>query len=227
MPTIKKFIFPGFLTRLSLAILIFSSSTLVSNLRTVQAIPVEEEKIIEVQVPEESKEPDEPVSPEIQSVKIEAKKAETRQQERGVCSGVSESWKLTPNLEEKGLYYICNAKNDTMATASELNNALNDYRAGLGLSRLNINSALCNIASNRAREIASNFSHNGFESAVKGSGMEKSSYGENIASGPMSAVRFVEWSWDKSPGHRENMRRDWTDGCGGVYDRYAVFLFAK
>ena len=50
---------------------------------------------------------------------------------------------------------------------------------------------------------------------------------KNIASGPLTAVQFVEWSWDKSPGHRTNMLSDWNEGCGGVFDRFAVFIFAK
>lgn len=144
-----------------------------------------------------------------------------------VCTDEKDPWTIVPNGDDKEIYTICNVKTEKMATVDELNMAQNNYRAGQGKSRLSINSGLCGIAEVRAREIAKNFSHSGFEGAVKGSGLGFSSYGENIASGPLSATRFVEWSWDKSPGHRANMLGDWSDGCGGVSDKYAVFLFAK
>lgn len=144
-----------------------------------------------------------------------------------VCTDEKDPWTIVPNGDDKEIYTICNVKTEKMATAEELNVAQNNYRAGQGKSRLSINSGLCGIAEVRAREIAKSFSHSGFEGAVKGSGLGFSSYGENIASGPLSATRFVEWSWDKSSGHRANMLGDWSDGCGGVSDKYAVFLFAK
>lgn len=234
MPGFKRINFLGSITRVSLALLIFTSTSAVSNLRSTQALPLDDEAIIQIVNPAkgEPKEKDLSKEPEVQSAKIIAKKNEEQISYKSggtspLCKDVNESWQLVPNPKEEGLYVICNAKNDAMATAAELNVALNNYRQGLGLPKLTINDQLCQISAKRAKEVASNFSHSGFEEAVKSSGLGKSSYGENIASGPMSAVRFVEWSWDKSPGHRENMRRDWTDGCGGVYDRFAVFLFAK
>lgn len=144
-----------------------------------------------------------------------------------ICKGETENWKMVPDPDHAGQYIICNTQSGKMTTVDELNAAQNSYRQKHGLSVLNINSELCKIAANRAVEVSKNFSHSGFESAVKGSGLGKNSYGENIASGPLSGVQFVEWSWDKSPGHRENMLSDWTEGCGGVFDKYAVFLFAK
>lgn len=144
-----------------------------------------------------------------------------------LCVGVTEPWKLVPNPEHEGQFIICNAKNDKMATVDELNVAQNDYRVKHGLNNLSINADLCKVAAERAREIATDFSHSGFEPAIERNNIQKSSVGENIASGPLTATQFVEWSWDKSPGHKENMLRDWSEGCGGVYDRFAVFIFAK
>lgn len=144
-----------------------------------------------------------------------------------LCRGIKEDWKMIADPAHNGQYVICNTEKEKMTTVDELNSAQNNYRREHGLNQLSINGELCKIAASRAQEIAKDFSHSGFESAVKGSGLGKSSYGENIASGPLSGVHFVEWSWDKSPGHRENMLGDWTDGCGGVWDKYAVFLFAK
>lgn len=144
-----------------------------------------------------------------------------------LCKGVTESWKMIPDPSHEGLYVICNTVAEKMTTVGELNAAQNAYRVEHGLTALSINSKLCEIANTRAIAVAKSFGHDGFESAVESSGLGKSSYGENIASGPLSGVHFVEWSWDKSPGHRANMLGDWTDGCGGVNDKYAVFLFAR
>lgn len=128
---------------------------------------------------------------------------------------------------EEGQYIICNTVSETMSTVEELNKAQNQYRRDHDLNTLSINDDLCKVADQRAKEIAGNFSHEGFEVAIDRNNIQKSAVGENIASGPLSGAHFVEWSWDKSPGHRENMLRGWSDGCGGVYDRFAVFIFAK
>lgn len=144
-----------------------------------------------------------------------------------LCKGVEDDWKMIPDPSHEGLYVICNTTSEKMTSVGELNNAQNNYRVEHGLNSLNINSKLCEIAASRAVDVSKGFSHDGFKSAVEGSGLEKTSYGENIASGPLSGVHFVEWSWDKSSGHKANMLGDWTDGCGGVSGKYAVFLFAK
>lgn len=144
-----------------------------------------------------------------------------------LCKGVIDPWTLVPDPKHKGQFVICNPTTEKMTIVDELNTAVNNYRKTQGLNPLNIDQTLCAIASQRATEIAVDFSHDGFEQAIERSGLELNAAGENIASGPLSGVRFVEWSWDKSPGHRTNMLRDWLEGCGGVYDRFAVFIFAK
>lgn len=144
-----------------------------------------------------------------------------------LCQGKKESWTMVSDPSHEGLYTICNVTVEKMATVDELNSVQNDYRQSHGLGALNINSGLCRTAGERAGEISLNFSHDGFEAAIKRSGLDKHSFGENIASGPLDAVHFVQWSWDRSPGHRANMLGDWTDGCAGVSGKYAVFLFAK
>lgn len=144
-----------------------------------------------------------------------------------LCKGEKNSWTMVPDPSHEGLYAICNVAKEKMATVDELNSAQNDYRRSHGLNALTINSGLCRIAGERAQEISKSFSHDGFEAAIKRSGLDKHSFGENIASGPLDAVHFVQWSWDRSPGHKANMLGDWTDGCAGVSGKYAVFLFAK
>ena len=143
-----------------------------------------------------------------------------------LCEGITEPWKLVPDPEKEGQYIICNSQTGSqMATADELNSVLNNYRVAHGLNALRIDGTLCAIAGERVREISTNFSHDGFEAAVERHGLQKSA-GENIASGPLTAVQFVEWSWDKSPGHKANMLAGWNEGCGGVFDRFAVYIFA-
>jgi len=144
-----------------------------------------------------------------------------------LCKGVTEPWKLVPDPEKEGQFVICNSQTgNKMAAADELNSVLNNYRVAHGLNALKIDGTLCAIAGERAREVSQNFSHDGFEAAVERHNLQKSA-GENIASGPLTAVQFVEWSWDKSSGHQANMLADWTEGCGGVNDRFAVFIFAR
>lgn len=144
-----------------------------------------------------------------------------------LCRDVKEYWVLVPDPSHEGQYVICNTVAERMTTVDELNQAQNDYRREHNLNTLNINQDLCAVAAERAKDISTNFSHDGFEAAVERHSINKSSVGENIASGPLLGIHFVQWAWDKSPGHRENMLRDWTEGCGGVYDRFAVFIFAK
>lgn len=144
-----------------------------------------------------------------------------------VCKGITGPWKLVPDPQKEGQYIICNTEtSNRMATADELNSALNNYRVSHGLNSLKIDGTLCAIAGDRAREVSQNFSHEGFEAATERHNLQKSA-GENIASGPLTAVQFVEWSWDKSPGHKANMLVDWDVGCGGVFDRFAVYIFAQ
>ena len=144
-----------------------------------------------------------------------------------LCKGVTEPWKLVSDPEKEGQFIICNSQTGSqMGTASELNAALNNYRVVHQLNALIIDNTLCSIAAERAVEISQNFSHDGFEAAVERHNLQKSA-GENLASGPLGAVQFVEWSWDKSPGHKANMLSDWNEGCAGVFDRFAVFIFAK
>ena len=144
-----------------------------------------------------------------------------------LCKGITDPWTMVPDPSHEGEYVICNVDVEEMATLDELNNAQNEYRRDHSLNTLTIDSALCTVASQRAKEISTNFSHDGFEAAIDRNGINRSGVGENIASGPLSGVHFVQWAWDRSPGHRENMLRDWAVGCGGVYDRFAVFIFGK
>ena len=225
------------ISKLFLIISVFLIIPSVGNLRLGYSQPLNWEKaIIEVSLPSPTPKPKEEVTEtpiagnkdfildaqeENPEVKLDSKKLST------LCKDVNESWKLVPNPDVDGQYIICNSGSGEMATAGELNSAQNNYRVNNGLNALTIDGQLCSIAAERAKEVADNFSHDGFEAVVDRHNLQKNAVGENIASGPLTAVQFVEWSWNMSPGHRENMLGDWSEGCGGVYDRFAVFIFAK
>lgn len=144
-----------------------------------------------------------------------------------LCKGLKDPWTLIADPSHEGEYVICNVVPEKMTTVEELNSAQNEYRKDHSLNSLSIDSQLCMVASQRAKEISTNFSHDGFEAAVDRNGVNRSAVGENIASGPLAGVHFVQWAWDRSPGHKGNMLGDWSVGCGGVYDKFAVFIFAR
>ena len=236
---------PSFFVHLFILVVLsslFLATDYVKSYRTYGAMPkvLGEHVIVDLQAQVEPKSSPQPTSTAVAkpkpSSKLESSPVVASEKVSGavnvdspnpLCKGVKEDWKMIPEPGKEGLYIICNTTKENMASVSDLNSEQNTYRVAHGKNALNINSSICSIASKRAEEVAKNFSHDGFESAVNNSGLGFHSYGENIASGPLSAVHFIEWSWDRSPGHRENMLGDWSDGCAGVSGKYAVFLFAK
>ncbi len=91
--------------------------------------------------------------------------------------------------------------------ALEIVRLTNEERARYGLSQLAIDEGLMEVARRRATEIVSNFSHDGVCQCA-----------ENIAqTGNAPASTFVSM-WINSPGHHENILRDWAVRIGvGVY----------
>jgi hypothetical protein len=223
--------------KLILIVSVFLIIPLVGNLRLSYSQPLNwEEAIIEVSPPSPTPKPAKKVFKtsiaDNQDVILESKENNPEVKVGStklstLCEGVSESWKLVPNPEVKGQYIICNSGSGLMANVDELNSAQNNYRVNNGLNALSISGELCTIAAERAVEVSKNFSHDGFEVAVDRHSLQKNAVGENIASGPLTAVQFVEWSWDRSSGHKANMLGDWSEGCAGVHDIYAVFIFAR
>ena len=138
---------------------------------------------------------------------------------------------LTADPNHPGQYAMPNAPDEKMSTTDELNQAVNIYRRAHGLNELSIDSRLCEVANRRSIEIASDFSHEGFNAFMKaGGGWENTGFrtlGENLWSGSFSGVHIVEYGWDKSPGHQANLLRDWRAGCGGVNGINVAFIFGK
>ncbi|MBP3702106.1 MAG: CAP domain-containing protein, partial [Lachnospiraceae bacterium] len=71
-------------------------------------------------------------------------------------------------------------------------------------------------ACQRAKEIVSDFSHDGFYNTT--------AYAENIAMGSYDANVMVQ-AWYNSDGHRSNMLYGWSYGAIACYGNYWVALF--
>ena len=102
---------------------------------------------------------------------------------------------------------------DDAVTNSEFVNQVltlvNEERAKSGLSPLTLDTAACDAAQTRAREIVSNFSHTrpggkSFSTALTEAGVTFRSAGENIAYGQTSPSQVMN-SWMNSSGHRANI----------------------
>ena len=215
---------------LLVAILILLTAVNISRFKSLQAsLPLSggEAPVIEKSLLSQSLLPSAKSIPESPAARLASSQTKILVSANPLCKGIVDPWTLVPDPSHEGEYVICNVVPEKMTTVGELNSAQNEYRRDQGLNTLGIDAALCTVASQRAKDISTNFSHDGFEAAIDRNGVNRSAIGENIASGPLSGVHFVQWAWDRSPGHRENMLRDWSVGCGGVYGKFAVFIFAK
>ncbi len=102
---------------------------------------------------------------------------------------------------------------------------VNAYRASLKLKPVQTNDETCNFAKIRAAEIATNFSHDGFNRRVKAGALPYKRWHvitENIAM--TSDYREVEKLWEHSPGHAKNMRDDTTYVCVVRNGKYFAYL---
>lgn len=108
---------------------------------------------------------------------------------------------------ETGTFYVEGEINNTYA--DEVLSKLNTLRAGLGVGELKMNSVLCDIAAQRAAEIAVNFSHERpdgrdcFTFYIP----EWEAVGENIAIGHRTPDEVMK-GWTESEGHYLNMIDD-------------------
>jgi len=118
---------------------------------------------------------------------------------------------------------ITNNASDILITA------INQYRFDHNLALLNTNSAICQAATTRASEAASNFSHDQFYQHLQQGDFNSIGYtqiGENLWQGPGSSQDIIS-NWSTSDGHRQNLEGDWTMGCGAQNGDTIVYLFAK
>jgi len=118
-------------------------------------------------------------------------------------------------------------RTDLAVQTLDLNSAVNAWRRERGQRPLATNDKICKAAGERAGEISTDFSHDKFADAVTRNHIDYKSISENIAMNSRISASAIVDQWDKSPSHHEAMLGDWSDGCGGVNGKYAVFLFAK
>lgn len=102
--------------------------------------------------------------------------------------------------------------------------AINEYRTSLSLSSVQSNDVTCRFAKIRAQEIASNFSHDGFNQRIQNHTLPYFNYSfvaENIAE--TSNYQEIVAMWKNSPGHAANMRADMPFVCIEGYGNYYAF----
>lgn len=101
----------------------------------------------------------------------------------------------------------------------EIFNLVNQERVTNGLEKLTLSNELCNIADVRAKEIYSNFSHNGFDaysSDIKND-FNTIYVSENIAKWARNASEVMS-GWMNSSGHRANILNGNFENIGiGIY----------
>lgn len=103
-------------------------------------------------------------------------------------------------------------------------NAINAYRKSQGLAAVQTDDVTCSFATIRAKEIATNFSHDGFNERVKNNTLLYKNYAlitENIAE--TSNYKNVVDMWAASAPHAENMRADTPYVCIAQYDNYFAY----
>jgi uncharacterized protein YkwD len=84
---------------------------------------------------------------------------------------------------------------------------INEYRKANGLDVVQTDPYTCAFAETRAKEIATNFSHDGFENRIQEDTLPYPSYSlitENIAMN--TNYKDVVKKWIASPGHEQNLR---------------------
>jgi uncharacterized protein YkwD len=112
---------------------------------------------------------------------------------------------------------------------NSLVNAVNEHRKANGKGELSLRDDLCAFASDRAREIVSSFSHDGFQRRLSDGSFNSLHYSgiaENIFSGSSDVGSIVD-GWKNSSGHNANMLGDYVWGCGKVEGDKAVFLLLR
>lgn len=100
-------------------------------------------------------------------------------------------------------------------------NDVNNYRASKGKSQVQANSYTCQLASVRAQEISSNFSHSGLQVKIDNRTLPYPGYSyitENLAQ--TSNYKEVVNLWINSPGHEANLVADTPYVCIGIYGNY-------
>lgn len=90
--------------------------------------------------------------------------------------------------------------------------SVNSYRASKHLSPIKESDTTCTIATIRAIQITSDYSHNGFYPLVHSSWVPNGMWYENLAQKKDNYFNILI-SWEKSPLHNANLLAPATTGC--------------
>lgn len=102
--------------------------------------------------------------------------------------------------------------------------AINAYRVSNGLAKVSQDPLTCSFATTRAKEIASNFNHDGFTSRINNHTLPYPSYHEITENIVMTSdYKEVVTIWINSPGHAENMRKDTPFVCVAKFGDYYAY----
>jgi len=118
-------------------------------------------------------------------------------------------------------------KVETSLNSSIILGQVNTYRQNKGLSILSEHDALCSLASIRAKESVTDWSHNGFFAKAK---VVQNNYGfaevvENLVK-DYSEMEVVP-AWLNSPTHKRNLDVNLKYGCIRCYELNCAFIGAR
>lgn len=103
-------------------------------------------------------------------------------------------------------------------------NEINKYRESHGLSKVATDPYTCSFAKVRAKEISTNFNHDGFTNRIRNNSIPYPRYSkitENLAM--TSNYKNVVSMWINSPGHAANMRQDTPYVCVEAFGNYYAY----
>lgn len=123
-------------------------------------------------------------------------------------------------------YRLAKKHYDTSAqiNVAELSKSVNKWRVKEGLSPFKEDSFLCAVASERSKEIKTDWSHDGWKKYLKY--VKYVDFGENLSSNftpPFDPLA----SWLNSPSHKENLLKPYKYACIRCNNNYCAQEFAN
>ncbi len=120
---------------------------------------------------------------------------------------------------------------DNKYTGQEMFDAINEYRASIGVQQLELDPVLCDNLVARYLSIKNGGKgHDGFEEWVKGEGIDKNPKYGRIGEMYATATQTywaIDW-WKGSPGHRDTLEMpSMKYGCSYALDGFSVTVMAE
>lgn len=111
-----------------------------------------------------------------------------------------------------------------LSVKDDLINQINGYRQSQGLPEVRTDSYTCGFAATRAQEVATNFSHDGFNQRVNSQTLPYPSFSnvtENLAQAESEDT--VIQMWINSPSHATNLKANVTFACVRKIGKFYAF----